>query len=48
MNIKDRAFTEKAKEMMRSDLQHVLRLDEISLAFGMSKYQFIRAFKANT
>ncbi|GIO33395.1 hypothetical protein J2TS6_45360 [Paenibacillus albilobatus] len=33
---------------MRSDLQHVLRLDEISLSFGMSKYQFIRAFKANT
>lgn len=47
MNIKDRAFTEKAKEMMRSDLQHVLRLDEISFSFGMSKYQFIRAFKAN-
>ena len=45
---KDSIFTRKAKEMMQDHLDHVLRLDELSGEFGMSKYQFIRYFKANT
>lgn len=47
VSIKDPSFMLEAKEMMHSHLDHVLRLDEISQAFSMSKYQFIRAFKAN-
>ncbi|WP_145040706.1 AraC family transcriptional regulator [Paenibacillus sp. Y412MC10] len=45
---KDSVFTRKAKDMMHDHLEHVLRLDELSGEFGMSKYQFIRTFKANT
>lgn len=48
MDIKAPSFTRKAKERIHENLEHVLRLDEISGEFGMSKYQFIRAFKANT
>lgn len=43
----DSMFTKRAKEMMHGHLDHVLRLDELSSQFGMSKYQFIRSFKAN-
>ncbi|WP_028549721.1 AraC family transcriptional regulator [Paenibacillus sp. UNC451MF] len=45
---RDNAFIRKAKEMMHSNLEHVLKLDDISQTFEMSKFQFIRAFKANT
>lgn len=38
----------KAKEMIYFSLDGVLRLDEISTELGMSKYQFIRTFKADT
>ncbi|GAB6927061.1 AraC family transcriptional regulator [Paenibacillus sp. JCM 10914] len=44
----DNSFTLKAKELMHDHLDHVLKLDELSEAFGMSKFQFIRSFKANT
>ncbi|WP_106769250.1 AraC family transcriptional regulator [Paenibacillus faecalis] len=43
----DTVFTRKAKEMIHGHLDQVLRLDELSSRFGMSKYQFIRSFKAN-
>ena len=39
---------EKAKERMYYSSENVLRVDEISKAFNMSKFQFIRAFKAGT
>jgi len=35
-------------EMMYFNLDHVLRLDDLCREFDMSKFQFIRAFKANT
>lgn len=44
----DDAFAGRAKEVIRGNLAHVLKLDEVSTLFGMSKYQFIRAFKAST
>lgn len=44
----DQAFVHKAKEAIQGNLAHVLKLDEVSTLFGMSKYQFIRAFKAST
>ncbi|MBT2292811.1 AraC family transcriptional regulator [Paenibacillus albidus] len=40
-------FVKKAKEMMFSSLEHVLKLDDLSAEFNMSKYQFIREFKAH-
>ncbi|WP_407305776.1 AraC family transcriptional regulator [Desulfosporosinus sp. SB140] len=45
---KSNALTKKAKEMIYYNLDKVLRLEEICKEFGMSKFQFIRAFKANT
>ncbi|OOC63314.1 AraC family transcriptional regulator [Paenibacillus ihbetae] len=45
---RDSGFAKKAKALMQEHLDQVLRLDEISQAFGMSKYQFIRTFKANS
>ncbi len=44
----DHHLTKKAKEMMYYSIDNVLRLDDICKEFGMSKFQFIRAFKANT
>lgn len=45
---KNNTLTRKAKDMMHYSLENVLRLDDICKEFGMSKFQFIRAFKANT
>lgn len=45
---KNNILINKAKEMIYCSLDNVLRLDDICREFGMSKFQFIRAFKANT
>ncbi|MFP7478969.1 AraC family ligand binding domain-containing protein [Terribacillus saccharophilus] len=45
---KDNKLILKAKEMMHSNLQDVLKLDEISFELNLSKYKFIRLFKAYT
>lgn len=42
------AFATKAKEMMYCSLDHVLKLDDLAREFNLSKYQFIREFKAHT
>ncbi|KUO75184.1 MAG: AraC family transcriptional regulator [Clostridia bacterium BRH_c25] len=39
---------DKAKEMIYFNLDNVLRLDDICRELSMSKFQFIRTFKANT
>ncbi|MFD3259647.1 helix-turn-helix domain-containing protein [Paenibacillus lentus] len=44
----EHSFVRKAKEVMHSNLGQVLKIEDISTLFGMSKYQFIRSFKANT
>ena len=44
---KDTKQTQKAKEMIYSKLDDVISLDEICKEFSISKYQFIRSFKAN-
>lgn len=41
----DNGFIERAKEMMLGSLGDVLKLEELCLAFGMSKFLFIRGFK---
>lgn len=38
----------KAKEFLYYDLQDILNLDDISKELNLSKFQFIRIFKANT
>lgn len=43
----DRSFIRKAKEMIRSNIESV-KLEGICSVLGLSKYQFIRMFKANT
>ncbi|MEH7342917.1 AraC family transcriptional regulator [Bacillus sp. JJ1532] len=45
---KDNTFIRKAKDMLRSDLGNVLKLDEISRELHLSKFQFIRLFKSHT
>ncbi|MVX66986.1 helix-turn-helix domain-containing protein [Clostridium chromiireducens] len=45
---KENAIIIKAKDMIHYNLENVLRLDDISTELGMSKFQFIRLFKANT
>ncbi|MFP7492426.1 AraC family transcriptional regulator [Terribacillus saccharophilus] len=45
---RDTALIGKAKDMMHASLQGVLKLDDICLELGMSKYKFIRLFKAHT
>ncbi|ASN06388.1 AraC family transcriptional regulator [Virgibacillus necropolis] len=47
-NRKDNALIRKAKDMLHSNLDKVLKLDEISKELGLSKFQFIRLFKAHT
>jgi AraC-like DNA-binding protein len=42
------AFVRQAKEMMYCSLDHVLKLDDLSKEFNLSKYQFIREFKSHT
>lgn len=41
-------FIKKSKEMLYYELQDVLNLDDISKELNISKFQFIRIFKANT
>lgn len=45
---KDNALVRKAKEMLQSNMEHVLKLDEICKELHLSKFQFIRLFKAHT
>ncbi|WP_239614672.1 AraC family transcriptional regulator [Cohnella mopanensis] len=45
---KDNALIRKAKEMLHANFEHVHNLDEISKELHLSKFQFIRFFKANT
>lgn len=45
---KEDALTRKAKDMIYFNLENVLRLDDICKELHMSKFQFIRLFKANT
>lgn len=44
---KDNALVAKAKEMMYCRMKSVLNLDEICRELAMSKFQFIRLFKAD-
>ncbi|WP_310829181.1 helix-turn-helix transcriptional regulator [Paenibacillus pedocola] len=41
----DNQFVERAKEMMMGSLNQVLKLEDLSNEFGISKFQFIRGFK---
>ena len=45
---KDNALIRKAKDMLHADFGNVLKLDEICNEFNLSKFQFIRLFKAHT
>lgn len=45
---KDNTVIRKAKDMFHSSLEHVLKLDEICKELHLSKFQFIRLFKAHT
>lgn len=45
---KDNRRIRKAKDMLHANLESGLKLDEISKELGLSKYQFIRFFKAHT
>ncbi|MOA12844.1 transcriptional activator FtrA [compost metagenome] len=45
---KDNALIRKAKDMLQANLEHVLKLDEICNELHLSKFQFIRLFKAHT
>lgn len=45
---KDTTFIKKSKEMIYYNLENILKLDDICKELQMSKFQFIRAFKANT
>ena len=42
----DDSLIKKSKDIINSNLGEVLKLDDVSAEFGMSKYQFIRAFKS--
>ncbi|MCU1807989.1 AraC family transcriptional regulator [Cytobacillus firmus] len=45
---KDNALIRKAKNMVHGSLENVLKLDDICKELNLSKYQFIRLFKAHT
>lgn len=45
---KDNALIKKAKEMIYCKLENILKLDDICKELNISKFQFIRLFKANT
>ncbi|TGE35608.1 AraC family transcriptional regulator [Desulfosporosinus fructosivorans] len=45
---KDNDLTRKAKDMIHCSLENVLRLDDICRELDISKFQFIRMFKAST
>ncbi len=44
----DNSFLQKAKDMIYCELGCVLKLDNIAAEFNMTKFQFIRNFKAHT
>jgi AraC-like DNA-binding protein len=45
---KDITIIRKAKEILHANVENVLKLDEISKELQLSKFQFIRLFKAHT
>ena len=45
---KETSLIKKAKEMIYYEMDNILDLDEISKTLNMTKFQFIRLFKANT
>ncbi|MGG3468458.1 AraC family transcriptional regulator [Neobacillus pocheonensis] len=45
---KDNALIKKAKDMLQANLENVLKLEEICKELNLSKFQFIRLFKAHT
>jgi AraC-like DNA-binding protein len=45
---KENVLIRKAKDMIHSNLENILKLDEISKELDLSKFQFIRLFKAHT
>ena len=45
---KDNALIRKAKGLLHANLENVLKLDEVCKELGLSKFQFIRYFKAHT
>jgi AraC-like DNA-binding protein len=45
---KDDALIRKAKEMLHTNLENVMKLDDICKELHLSKFQFIRLFKAHT
>ncbi|SFD66206.1 Helix-turn-helix domain-containing protein [Bacillus sp. OV194] len=45
---KENALISKAKDMLHTNLESVLKLDEICKELNLSKFQFIRLFKAHT
>ncbi|TCO69227.1 AraC family transcriptional regulator [Marinisporobacter balticus] len=45
---KDCALIRKAKDIIHCNLENILRLDDICKELDLSKFQFIRLFKANT
>jgi AraC-like DNA-binding protein len=45
---KDTALIKKAKEMLHASLEDVIKLDEIGKELQLSRFQFIRLFKAHT
>jgi len=45
---KDNVLIRKAKDILHSDLGNILKLDEICKELNVSKFQFIRSFKAHT
>ena len=45
---KDNALIRKAKDMLQANLKQVLKLDDICKELHLSKFQFIRLFKAQT
>lgn len=45
---KDNALIKKAKDILHSNLGDVLKLEEICQELNLSKFQFIRSFKAQT
>ncbi|WP_322922582.1 AraC family transcriptional regulator [Paenibacillus campi] len=46
--LQDSSFIRKAKEMLHADFGSVMKLDEIGRELQLSKFQFIRMFKAQT
>ncbi|MFT8320593.1 MAG: AraC family transcriptional regulator [Bacillus sp. (in: firmicutes)] len=47
-NKKDNTLIRKAKDMLHTNLENILKLDEICKELNLSKFQFIRLFKTHT